>query len=322
MAEASPDDEPPAPPAGRSAAAWLWLGAQLLGTAGGFAWIAATVDLARVKDRVLAVPPLAFAAALALTFAGLTVGATRWRVVLGAYGAPARPPLRRLVQLYLVGFFYNTYLPGGVGGDVVRGVVTREAFGERGTTGAVAVVLVERVLGLVGLLLVVAGVLAWRPPAELEGALPWALLGIAGALTAVAGLALARRLAPHLPGPLARLAGGLPTLASPGRFALATALSLVTQSLVALSGWVLLHGLDPRATLAQAFVVVPVAAATAFLPITVGGAGAREAAFVALCAAVSPIGETDATAAALAMWGAQLVVAGAGGLLQLVRPSR
>ena len=65
---------------------------------------------------------------------------------------------------------------------------------------------------------------------------------------------------------------------------------------------------------------MPLAAATTFLPITVGGAGAREAVYVALCGRLFGMPEADALAASIGLWGAHLVVGGFGGLAQLLRP--
>jgi len=278
------------------------------------------VDLGELWDAAKRMPLWAILACVALSAVNLVQGAARWRTLLGAYGAPERPPLGRLVVIYYVGHFYNTYLPGGLGGDVVRGVVTRRAFGERGVTGALTVVLVERVLGLTGLLLIVSAVILVASPEGTEDVLPYAALGLAAAFGAVGGVALARRIAPVLPGPLGRLAGSLPTLTDGWRFLLALAYSLGTQTVAGLSGYVLMVALDPSVTLSGAMVVVPLAAASAFLPITVGGAGAREGAFVWLAGAVSGLEPSEALACSFMLWFAQLAVAGVGGILQWVTP--
>lgn len=291
---------------------------QLLGTSAGFLWIGLTVDLRAVGQAMRTLPLTSFLAAVALSVVGLFVGAARWQVLLRAYGAPAIPRFSRLAHLYFVGFFYNTYLPGGVGGDVVRGVVTRESFGDAGATRALTVVLVERVLGLGGLLALVAAVLVIAPPRGFEGVAGFAILGVLGALVGVASIAFARRLGPKLPGVIGRLASSLPTLVNVPAFALAFAMSLLTQSIVGLGGYVILSGLTDVLSMGDAFVIAPLASATAFLPFTVGGAGAREAAYVFVG---EPMGlsATDATAASLLVWAAQLVVAAMGGIAQLVR---
>lgn len=298
----------------------VWLALQILGSVGAFAYLFTLVDVDAVLAAAADLPPWSMVAAVGLMAGAMVLGALRWRALLAAYGARDLPRLGLLVHLYFVGLFYNTYLPGGVGGDVVRGVVTRQSFGPGGATAAVTVVLVERVLGLAALLAMVASVIAFAPPPGLDSLLGWALAGIACAAAAVAAIPAARRLAGLVPvARLRTLLQSLPALRSRRHFLVALAYSFGTQSTMALIGYALLTGLAPGFRLADAFAIVPLASATAFLPITVGGAGAREAAFVALCTAATEVDETRAATAGLAMWGATLLVAGVGGLLQLRR---
>jgi uncharacterized membrane protein YbhN (UPF0104 family) len=261
--------------------------------------------------------------AVALVALNVVAGALRWRVLLSAYGADSRPSLGRAVQLYFVSFFYNNFLPGAVAGDVVRGVVTRDAFGERGATAGLAVVLVERALGLFGVFLLLAIGLVTAGDALDTGSLwLWSGIGIAGSFALVLALPFTRRIARFLPGPLRRIAERVPELTSLGPFVGAAALSVVTQVLIALAGYVLLHAVEPRVDLGASLLIVPLAAATTFLPITVGGAGAREAVYVTLGASLFAMPRADALAASLALWLAHLVVAAVGGILQLANGSR
>jgi uncharacterized membrane protein YbhN (UPF0104 family) len=299
---------------------WLGLALRLLGTAGGLAWIALTVDLGKATAAIGRIPIVIFVLACALVAANVVAGALRWKVLLRAYGAVRIPPLSRLVYLYFVAFFYNNYLPGAVAGDVGRGVVTHEAFDEEGATGAIAVVFVERAQGLFALFALLAVGLAIAGGAIDSTALWWwTVLGCAGSCALVGAIPVARRLAPYLPRPLAKIAGRLPALRDRGAFVIALGLSVVTQALIAIAGWQLLAALGPI-DLGASLLVVPLAAATTFLPITVGGAGAREAVYVALMGRLFGWPEADALAASLGLWGAHLVVGGVGGIAQLLRP--
>ncbi len=295
----------------------LGLVLRLLGTAAGLAFIATKVDLGAAREALGRISIGAFALAGVLVALNVVAGAVRWRVLLCAYGSTAIPPLPRLVHLYFVGFFYNNYLPGAVAGDVGRGVVTRGAFPGEGATGALAVVLVERALGLFALFaLLAAGLLTTGDEIDTRALWLWTALGVAGSCTLVAAIAGARRLAPHLPARLATYAARLPAIVDARAFALAAGYSLATQLLIALAGWVLLAALAPIG-LGASLLVVPLAAATTFLPITVGGAGAREAVYVALCGRLFGMPVADALAASLGLWLAHLVVGAAGGLAQL-----
>jgi hypothetical protein len=296
----------------------LALALRLAGTGAGIAWIATHVDLAAASAAIGRIPAGALAGAVALVAANVVVGALRWGVLLRAYGAARVPALPRLVRLYFVAFFYNNYLPGAVTGDVARAVVTRDAFADAGATGSLAVVLVERALGLFGLfaLLAVGLVGAGR---SLDGGSAlwwWTIAGSAGSFVLVAAIPLARRLAPHLPRALARIADKLPRLVDARAFVIAIALSIATQLFVAVAGWLLLAALAPIGLVAS-LLVVPLAAATTFLPITVGGAGAREAVYVTLCAQLFGLPEAEALAASIGLWLAHLAVGAIGGLAQL-----
>jgi glycosyltransferase 2 family protein len=290
-----------------------------LGTAAGIAYVASLINIDDVKAAGGKLSLGALVLAVALVAANVVAGAQRWRVLLTAYGAATRPDLFRATQLYFVSFFYNNYLPGAVAGDVVRGVVTRDVFGERGATAGLAVVLVERALGLFGVFLLLAVGLAASGEAIDTGSLwIWSALGIAGSFALVLCLPFARRLARFLPGPLRRIAEKVPELSSASSFAWAAALSVVTQVCIALAGYVLLHSIEPRVDLGASLLIVPLAAATTFLPITVGGAGAREAVYVSLGASLFAMAKADALAASLALWLAHLVVAAIGGLWQVI----
>ncbi len=294
---------------------------RVLGTAAGLAFIAWRVDLGAARAALARIPLATFAIAIAAVAANVVIGALRWRVLLVAYGATAIPRAGRLVQLYFVAFFYNNYLPGAVAGDVARGVVTRDAFATEGATGALAVVLVERVLGLLALFALLAVGLVATGDASGATLWWWTVLGSAGSLALVAMIPLARRIAPHLPGKLATFATRLPQLRDARAFVAAIALSIATQLCVAFAGWLLLDALAPIAWTAS-LLVVPLAAATAFLPITVGGAGAREAVYVALCGRLFGMPEADALAASLGLWLAHLAVGAMGGIAQLVTRPR
>src|SRR5262249_58221984 len=70
--------------------------------------------------------------------------------------------VRNAYRLGLVGVFYNTFLPGSVGGDLVKAFFIAREHPER-RTRAVATVIMDRALGLFGLILFTAvlGSAAW-----------------------------------------------------------------------------------------------------------------------------------------------------------------
>ena len=84
----------------------------------------------------------------------------RWRALLVTQGT--REPFLRLLAIYLVGSFFNNFLPSNVGGDSVRMLRLGQLTG-RGADAASSV-LVERLCGLLAVLLMgVAAVLSnWQ----------------------------------------------------------------------------------------------------------------------------------------------------------------
>ncbi len=304
----------------KPALAWsLRIGGTLLGVA----YVAYRVEPDEALSALSGVDAATASTALALTAANMFVGTLRWRTLLVAYGADPEqlPPLAELYRRYLVGLFYNTFLPGAVGGDVVRSVGLREAFGGN-ATASVSVAFVERVLGLAALLTVATSAFFVWPVEGVGGLAPIAALGLAGALGVVVAIAIGKRFADRLPGVLGRPLGRLPELRREGLPGLlgAFGLSTVIHVGVALIGHLFVTAALPGVALSLSLVVIPVGAAAAFFP-SVGGLGAREAAFLELYARVG-VDRGPALAASLGIFAVTLAVAAVGGALQFAGRSR
>lgn len=296
---------------------WIWLVVRIGVAVAALGWTFSRLDLGELVDSVTEIAPWAFALACAMSLGALVLGAFRWRVLLHAYGAVRHPSLFFLTRVYHVGLFYNTFLPANVAGDVLRGHVTRRAFD--GMTGAYLVVAIERVFGLAGLLLLGAVVVMFSPVGETDLRLIGGV-GVLAAIFAAVAPVIGRRLGSRLPGRLGKLAASLPRVERPALLAFVLLLSMGTQSVVALTGHILLHSLHPTLELSDSFVLVPLAMISLYLP-TVAGLGVREAAFVFFFGKVGVSAE-DATAASLAFFAVQLLVALTGGIAHLVAPLR
>ncbi len=84
-------------------------------------------------------------------FCYVLLGNFRWFLLLR--GLKLDVPYHRAVMLGLIGSFFNTAMPGAVGGDIVKAIyVVREQKAES-RTPAMVTVLLDRVSGLVGLFL-------------------------------------------------------------------------------------------------------------------------------------------------------------------------
>lgn len=92
--------------------------------------------------------PMALAA-FAVLLVGYALSALRWYAILHAIGIRVR--LRPCAEIFAMGTFANTFLPGGTGGDLVRAVyIARHVQTDR--AGGVLSVLADRAMGLLGVL--------------------------------------------------------------------------------------------------------------------------------------------------------------------------
>lgn len=297
----------------------LWLLLRVSVTLAAFAYLFARTD---VETAIATLNAMPLAAPLTVCLAGyfaIGLGALRWRLLMATCGATTTPSLGRLYQLTLVGLFYNTVLPGAVGGDVVRGLATAESFAGRGATSALAVTLLERMSGLAALVMVASVAFFLNPLDGVEGLRLWGAVGLFAALSGTAGIAFGSKLARFLPGRLATLASKLPDVQHPFGFALALALSFGTQLTIIYAGHVVVSALEPAVRFAESAVVMPVVTVAGYFPLTVAGAGARETAFVAVYRLVG-VSEHKALASALAFLVCNLILAVSGGALNLIKP--
>lgn len=284
-----------------------------------FAFLLTRQPLDELAKAVRSLSLGAILLAIALQLIGIVVGAVRWAILMRAYGAVRIPDIFQLSKVYLIGLFYNTYVPGGIGGDVLRGVVTRRAFGEEGATSALAVVFVERALGLAGVLILSSSAASLHAGQRFGNVLPYLVLGLVGVAAFVVALALGRRFAHLAPRFAQRILSLLPQLVAYGPFVVAVLMSVMTQSIIALIGHVLLSSIYPAAHPLDSFVAMPLAAAAGYFPATIAGIGPRDVALVQLYEAFG-VPRAQGLATAFAFLFSTLAAAGLGGIVQLLAP--
>jgi uncharacterized membrane protein YbhN (UPF0104 family) len=89
--------------------------------------------------------PLALAVGVFL--AGLLITFIRWYLLVRAQGLPFTLP--SAIRLGLVGSYFNSFLPGSIGGDIIKAACIAREQSRR--TVAVATVMIDRAMGLCGL---------------------------------------------------------------------------------------------------------------------------------------------------------------------------
>lgn len=285
---------------------------------GGLLWLLLTnVDLERLWLTARTASPAWLAGALGLYLLMCVLSAWRWLLLLRVQ--EVRLPLGTLTASFLVATFFNNFLPSNIGGDVVRIGDTARAAGSK--TLAATVVLLDRGIGLLGLVFVAAlgASLATdnAATAVAGGAgLLWLLLA-AGVLVALP-LVMAPALIGRLLRPLEALHRDwvrervLRLTTALGRFRrqpLALALCfgggvMVQMTLVGFYVAVA-RGLDIPITIPQLAVLIPLSFIVQMVPVSVNGLGVREATFTLY---FSHIGLPAESALALSFIGAVLIM--------------
>lgn len=250
------------------------------------ALIATRIDLAAIRDAFGTLDWAWVLAAALVVYACVAISAVKWGMLLRSRGH--RLTLARLTRHYMVGFFFNNFLPTSVGGDVVRAWEAGRDLEEM--PEAAASVVAERLIASVGLALTAAL------------GLPFVRVGpqayIAVAVVFIAGIGLAGLfLVPSLSERIVRSAMGSRFEGIAGWVGRATAatgellrsrrtaasvlaLSVGFQVLVAAVNWCLFRALGVSASLAECIVYTSVVSAVTMVPISISGHGVREAGYV------------------------------------------
>ena len=217
----------------------------------------------------------------------------RWQILAGALGDDHS--LWFLVKSYLVGAFFNQFLPTSFGGDVYR--VWDVSRRSRTVVGSGAAVVVERVTGIVVLFFfaLVASVFRLEMASRIQ--LVWVALAL-GAVS-LAGLALflsplAKRFEPRQPaaGLLRRAvakifefrAAVLEYRRCPRPFFRAMAWAFILQVNVIFYFYLIGRALHLDIGFLDYFIFIPIVLLVQILPVTINGLGLREAAYVAIFA--------------------------------------
>lgn len=104
------------------------------------------VEVQEIADQLSEIDPLLYGIAILVYFLSIVIRALRWKLMLKPLGI--NKSLFYLTKLYILGFFWDTFMPTGFGGDIFKAFkISRET--EQGVS-AIASVIVERLVGLQG----------------------------------------------------------------------------------------------------------------------------------------------------------------------------
>jgi uncharacterized protein (TIRG00374 family) len=224
---------------------------------------------------------------LVVTLTAILVSFWRWMLLARAVGVPMSLP--EAIRLGFIGNLLNQVSIGSVGGDLFKAIeAARRSQGKR--TEVVASVLVDRAIGLLGLLLITATILQTSKLHNgILDTIRWgstilAAIGVIGLLAvATLGRKLPTKQLLRLPwiGHHARRFVDA-CMVFQGRYRLLMEVvlsSVVVHTLLTLSCVLVSHALyDQTPSMRDHFTAIPPAIAAATLPITPGGLGLQEAA--------------------------------------------
>jgi uncharacterized protein (TIRG00374 family) len=225
-------------------------------------------------------------AALVLYLASIVVRAARWRFLVSALDMQLS--LARLTQLYFVGAFFSTFLPTGVGGDIVR--VYEVAQQSEKAADAVGTVLLDRAAGLLVLLLMAFVSLAFRHSlvgTQIAAAIVLLTVGGWGSLVLLMRRDLLERLGwLRLVCKIRQLEEVYNSVHACGVTAIgrALAMSLMVNLMLITMNVFIAWALGVQISLWYFFLFVPIISALLILPVSMSGLGVREGAYVYLFA--------------------------------------
>ena len=272
--------------------------------------------------------------AIGLVLADRALMAYRSVALLCTIEPARRPALRPLMRVFFVSTFVGTFLPASIGGDAARAYALSQLRVLPGQ--AVASVLMDRLLGVVSILMVGVAGLAATGAGDLRStrAIELSLL-VAGGLSLAASLvvfseraaAVAHALALRVPfAPLRRIAGDLTRATRAygrhhGALGLVLAGSVAVQVLRIAQAYCLGRALLIAAPFPVYFGLIPLILLVMLLPVSINGIGPSQAAFVWF---FGRAGVSAADAFALSVLFVALGIVGnlPGGLLYALGPSR
>jgi uncharacterized membrane protein YbhN (UPF0104 family) len=218
--------------------------------------------------------PLYFLGACLIYIAGQAVSTVRWKLLL-----PEHFTIRRLFSLYMIGAFFNSFLPGLIGGDVVKAYYLNKDAKKLSLT--LASIFMDRYFGYSALMIV--GIAAYPfAIGYFRGASQWVMPAIVCAFIVGSilffGLQLGRRFRT-----VSEFYEYFSLLKSRRDVIVkAILLSICIQVMGFLAVALLASALGEDIPLLLLFVFLPIIITVTTIPVSISGLGVREGAFVIL----------------------------------------
>lgn len=264
---------------------------KILVSVGLISWLLSRSDLGQIWQTIQSANYGLLVLAFLLFYIGYFLSARRWQLLLGALGVSAR--LWTLVQSFSIAILFNNFLPSTIGGDAYR-MYDSFRMGA-GKSRAIAVVFIDRVIGLSALILLAFTVSLFA--GEVAGQIPLLRLFLLAAMFGILVLAwivfgsggkvLMRltggrnRLMKIIHGILGKLYYGFNLFEGRSDVLFkAVGLSLLIQINVVIHSLFIASALQIDVPVLAMFIIIPLSQLVMTAPISINGIGLRETVFV------------------------------------------
>jgi len=266
-----------------------------IGLLGYLIYLADPVKILEVLDHVWYENGIIYLSIAAVLFLlSLLVLSFRWQILVSGYGL--KIPTHTLFKYYLIGLFFNNFLPTGIGGDVLRIYNLIQSSGDR--TISFASVMTERLLGISStLILAFISILLLRDEFRTNLVL-YLVVAMIMMVVVFFSIAFSKKLTIPIENitakfTLFRLGERIQKFLDAIRFYSDSkivyikilAVSLVGQILIIVKAYFLALALGIEVDLVYMFLVVPIAIILSMLP-SINGIGFRDGGYVLLLAKV------------------------------------
>jgi uncharacterized protein (TIRG00374 family) len=305
---------------------WRWA-LKVAVSAGLLGWLLGRSDLSQIWAGVGRLDALVLVGAVGIYFAAVVLAAIKWRLLLAEY------PVWTLAAVTVIGNFYSIVLPGQIAGEIIKAY--RLGKGRADAERIAASVVVDKFTGLLALVtLGVAGVnlTALRIPESIVIGLTALLLAgvalmvslrlgfmyaFARSACEAAGQVLPSRL--RFPAHLFLFMDSWRDfIGRPSTVAASIALGLILQSLYIVVMMMIAAKIGIELKMADWLWVFAVVSMAVLLPLSLGGIGIREGAFVGVLGYLQVPVEL-ALGLSLTIFALQILVASAGAMLDFSR---
>jgi uncharacterized membrane protein YbhN (UPF0104 family) len=231
-----------------------------------------------ILDSVKGISPLIVISSSVIYIIATYVSAVRWRLLTFS-----KLPTRKLFILYMIGSFFNTILPGIIGGDAVKAYYLYRETGNPGIS--MASVFMDRYVGFISLMLIALLALpfglTYIKGTEIEYLFPTVVIAfVAGSigffrLRVGSGVKILREFYSFFDA-YKKIKETSPVIIK------TLLLSGIIQLMGMFSVYLITAGLNAPVPLLSILLFIPIIVTVSMLPLSISGLGIREAGFVIL----------------------------------------